>query len=115
MSLWGRRLTLATESGLVVLSVAGGDAPVFTRLGARLGGFAPTRVDANSKYALVADGKNLSVIDVDPDSSGFLADALDGWQAPGDIRSVRLDKGSRAYVLVDGAYEILDIAPFDGR
>jgi len=38
MSLWGRRVTLATEGGLVVLGVTGDDAPVLTRLGARLGG-----------------------------------------------------------------------------
>ena len=115
LALWGRRLTLATESGIAVLNVSAGDAPTIERVGALATDRVPTRVDANSKYALVADGQNLTVVDVDPSSPGFLAGSVDDWQAGGDVRSVRLDKGTRGYVLVDGAYEILDLAAFGGR
>ncbi len=115
MSLWGGKLTLATDTALVVVSVSAGDAPTLTRIGARLTDRVPTRVDANSKFALVADGSGVTVVDVDPASPTFLGGALDGWQAQSDVRSIRLDKKDRAYVLVDGAYEILDVASFGGR
>jgi len=115
MTLWGKRLALAADSGLVLVGVTAGDEPSLTRLGAYPTSSAPGRVDANSRFAFIADGQRLSVVDVDPASPGFLAKAVDGWQAPTDIRSISMDKGSRAYVLVDGAYEILDVAAYGGR
>jgi hypothetical protein len=115
MSLWGGRLALATAGGLAIVNVSQGDAPSLTRLGGRLTSSAATRVDANSKFALVAEGQNLDVFDIELGSTGFLANSLDGWDAPADIRSVRLDKANRAYVLVDGAYEIFDLATYGGR
>jgi hypothetical protein len=115
LTLWGGRLTLAADTGLVVVDVAAGDQPELHRLGAYPTHGAAERVDANSRYALVADGSTVSVVDIDPASAGFMANAVDGWQAPADIRAVRLDKENRAYVLVGGAYEILDVAAYGGR
>jgi hypothetical protein len=115
LSLWGSRLALAADSGLVLVNVGAGDEPSLTRLGAYPTETVPARVDANSRFAFIADGQRLSVVDVDPSSPGFMAQALDGWQAPSNIRAIGLDMASRAYVLVDGAYEILDVAAYGGR
>jgi hypothetical protein len=115
MALWGRKLVLASEAGLVVVSVSDGDQPTLTRLGVHAMNAVPSRVDSNSKYAFVADGQRLSVVDIDPNSPGSSRTLSIGWQGPADIRTVRLDKAGRAYVLVDGAYEILDAASYGGR
>lgn len=115
LSLWGRRLALAADAGLVVVAVSEGDQPVLQRIGALATRTAPARVDANSRYALVADGQDLRVVDIDPNSPEFLSGSLDAWRAPAEIRSVRLDKENRAYVLLEGAYEILDVAGYGGR
>jgi len=115
LALWGRRLTLATDSGLAVVNVSAGDEPKLTRRGALDMDPTPTRVDVNSRYAFVANGRSLSVVDIDPNSPGFLSCRMDGWDASTDILSVRLDKANRAYVLVHGAYEILDLGPYGGK
>jgi len=115
MTLWGGRLTLATDAGLVVVGVAAGDQPVLRRLGLFPTNRALARVDANSRYALIGDGQDVSVIDVDPASPGFLAATLDQWHAPATIDAVRLDKSDRAYVLVPGGYEILGVGSFGGK
>jgi hypothetical protein len=115
LALWGRRLTLATDSGLTVVNVSEGDEPKLTRRGAFDMERTPTRVDVNSRYAFVADGRSLSVVDIDPNSPGFLSCRVDGWDASTDIVSVRLDKANRAYVLVHGAYEILDLGLYGGK
>jgi hypothetical protein len=115
LTLWGNRLTALTERALVVLNAGPAEAPVFTRLGSYSTVYRPSGADVNSRRAFLADGPNLLVLDVDPASPNFLGSPLDSWAAPDEIRAVRIDKNDRAYVLLPGSCEILDVAPFGGR
>jgi len=115
MSLWGGRLTLATDAGVTVVGVTGADQPTLSRLGFLPTSQPPSRVDANSRYALVGNGQDVTVVDVDPASAGFLSGTLDQWHAASSVDAVRLDKADRAYVLLPGGYEILGVGSFGGR
>ncbi len=115
LTLWGRILCLATESGLVVLDAGPAHEPAFTRLGSYVTRYRPAGVDANSRHAFVADGSDLLVLDIDPTSPDFLAAPVAEWAAPSAIRSVSLDKDGLAYVLVSDSCEVLDIAPYGGK
>lgn len=115
MSLWGARLTLATDAGVTVVGITGADQPNLSRLGLFAMSLPPSRVDSNSRFAFVGNGQDVTVIDVDPASAGFLAGTLDQWHAAASVDAVRLDKADRAYVLLPGGYEILGVGSFGGR
>jgi hypothetical protein len=115
MALWGRSLVLLTDSSLVVLDAGSGDAPKLRKLGTYATRGAATSVDINSRYAFVAEGSTVSVLDIAPASSGFLKGPVEGWDAQADIRAIRLDRNRRAYVLLPNSYEILDAEQFGGR
>lgn len=115
LAVWGGRIVAAAESAFVVVEVTGGETPAFVRLGAYPTIHRAGTADANTRHALVADGPDLLVIDVDPVSEGFLGAPLASWASPRDVRAVRLDRDSRAYVLTRGSYEIFDLGEFGGR
>ena len=115
LALWGTTLVLVTDAAMVVVDIDSADSPSFTRLGSYLTLDDEARVDANSRYAFLADGATVLVLDIDPTSPSFLDNPVEFWVAPSPIGSVRLDMRQRAYVLMANGWEVLDVGSFGGR
>jgi len=115
IALWNRRLAFLTESAFVLVDAGESTAPRFSWLGTWQAPERPSSVDLNSRRAFVSAGSGLVVLDVDPSSRNFLGAPVDSWTASSFVRSVSLDKAERAYVLLKGSYEVLDVMPHGGR
>ena len=107
---WGRRLSLLAGTRLVLVDAGEPATPRFQMLGSWTAPARPAASEIAEGRAFLCVGDQLLVFDADPASRTFLAGPVASWTAPSAVRSVRLEKADRAYVLLDGAYAVLDVS-----
>jgi len=115
LSLWNRTLAILTDTGISLLDAGNSDLPILALRGTFGTPDRPVVSDLNSRWAFVAIGATIVVLDINPASPDFLQGPVDSFTAETPITSLRLDKKNRLYALESGGYEIVDVAPFGGN
>jgi hypothetical protein len=115
LTLWGTTLALLTGSTAAVVDIGSSESPEFTPLGSYETIQRAASAEVTSRHVFMADGANLLVLDLDPSNESFLGSPVASWVAPTEIRSVRLDRKGRAYILLADSWEILDVSALTAR
>lgn len=115
LTLWGTTLVLLSGTTATVIDIGSPAQPEFTRLGSFATVHRAETAEVTSRHVFLADGADLLVLSVESSNEDILGPPLASWVAPTKIRSVRLNRKGRAYVLLADSWEILDVSALTSR